>query len=68
MYLEKVFASAREKENAELQTKINEYFRSFKVFTPFVLQKIDFSKKEVWVFLGAGIVNRWLEFLLKSNV
>lgn len=68
VYLEKVFASAREKENAELQTKINEYFRSFKVFTPFVLQKIDFSKKEVWVFLGAGIVNRWLEFLLKSNV
>lgn len=68
VYIEKVFASAREKDNEELQNKVNDFFRSFKVFTPFVLQIIDFSKEEVWVFLGAGIVNHWLDHLLKSNL
>lgn len=58
VYLEKTFTSTREKENEETERKINQIFNNFETFDDNVLKLISKSNKEVWVFLGAGIVNQ----------
>ena len=67
VYLLDVFSSAREKEGDLMQKKIDRYFRKFKKYDDNVLEMINESKNEVWIFLGAGTCNELLEKFKKEH-
>ncbi len=67
VYIEKTFTSKREKENIEIENKIDEAFSCFNKFDESILEKINLKEKEVWVFLGAGIINKYIFNILKNN-
>lgn len=67
VYLEKVFSSEREKNDIYLQKKIDKIFKNFKKFDLNVLNKIQKEKKEVWIFLGAGIIDKYIDIILKKE-
>lgn len=60
VYLDKVFPSSREKVSTFKQLKINKIFKKYRLFTPSIINLINPKKAEVWVFLGAGIVNGYI--------
>lgn len=64
VYLDDVFTSSREQINNELQNEIDSYFTMFKKFNPLVLEDINPNKKQVWVFMGAGIINQYIKKLI----
>lgn len=66
-YLAKVFTSKRENEDTYKQLKINKIFRKYRSFNPNILKLIDSSREEVWVFLGAGIINNYIQKIIKKN-
>lgn len=66
VYIENVFTSEREKENIHLQNQIDEIFKPFSKFNMNILNKINKENKEVWVFLGAGEVNKYIDKITKS--
>lgn len=66
VYLENVFTSSREQENLNLQEKVDDFFLGFQKFNLQILKTLSPQKKEVWVFLGAGIVNRYLSEIVKQ--
>lgn len=67
VYIEKVFTSKREKLDPKNEEYINDKFSSFFKFDPSILKKIDFLKKEVWIFLGAGVVNKYILTILNEK-
>ena len=67
VYLLDVFSSAREKEGDLMQKKVDRYFRKFKKYDDNVLEMINESKNEVWIFLGAGTCNELLEKFKKEH-
>lgn len=56
VYIKDVFASAREKYNNEVQKVIDEKFSMFKKYEKYQLKSLDFDKKIVYIFLGAGTI------------
>lgn len=66
VYMMDVFTSKREKNNQSLQNKIDRYFKRF-----MKIDKLDFNKiglkEDVWVFLGAGVANKYIRKLIKNN-
>jgi UDP-N-acetylmuramate--alanine ligase len=66
-YVDHVFSSKRETGNNQLEKKVARAFRSFPVFTPEVLKNISRDKKEVWVFMGAGTVNEYMNLINDGN-
>lgn len=67
VYLEKVFPSQRENTDTFKQLKINKIFKNYRSFSPNVLNIIDKNKDEIWVFLGAGIIDKYISIILKNN-
>ena len=67
VYIEETFTSKREKINKELENKIEVLFSCFNKFDNTTLNKINYNKKEVWIFLGAGIVNKYIFDILENN-
>lgn len=63
VYLAEVFTSKREKYNLYKQLKINKIFNLFHKFDPDILKQISPEKKEVWVFLGAGTIDNYINEL-----
>jgi UDP-N-acetylmuramate--alanine ligase len=66
-YVDHVFSSKRETGNNQLENKVTRAFRKFPVFTPEVLKTISKDKKEVWVFMGAGTVNEYMNLISDTN-
>jgi hypothetical protein len=56
-----VFSSMREEKSKDYQKKVDNYFRCFNKFDEGIIKKIDKTKKEVWVFLGAGNASEYLK-------
>ena len=67
VYIEKVFASERELKDIYKQAKINKIFNEFEKFNENVINEIDENMKEVWIFLGAGEVNKYINQILKEK-
>lgn len=67
VYIENVFSSEREKSNLYLQKKIDRIFKNFEKFDLNILNKIQKEKKEVWIFLGAGQINKYIDTILKKE-
>lgn len=66
VYLVDVFTSKREKKNQKLQKKIDSYFKLFPKYCNEVLETIG-SHDEVWIFLGAGVINDYIKKLINEN-
>ncbi len=66
-YLAKVFPSQREEESKYKQLKINKIFKEYPNFSPSILDRIDKNKNEVWVFLGAGVIDKYIMTILGKN-
>lgn len=67
IYLAKVFTSKRESENVYQQLKINKIFKNYRSFTPKILDLIDKKKFELWIFLGAGTISKYIKELIKNE-
>lgn len=67
IYLAKVFTSKRESENIYQQLKINKIFKNYRSFTPKILDLIDKKKFELWIFLGAGTISKYIKELIKNE-
>lgn len=67
IYLAKVFTSKRESENVYQQLKINKIFKNYRSFTPKILDLIDKKKFELWIFLGAGTISKYIKKLIKNE-
>lgn len=67
VYIEKVFTSQREGKDIYKQSKINKIFCEFSRFNKDSLKQISKNKKEIWVFLGAGEVNKYINEILKKK-
>ena len=67
VYIEKVFASERELKDMYKQAKINKIFNEFEKFNENVINEIDKNLNEVWIFLGAGEVNKYINQILKEK-
>ncbi len=65
VYIDKVFTSTRESTDTYSQLKINKTFKDFNKFKKSVLKEISKDKKEVWVFLGAGIINQYIKEIVE---
>lgn len=61
VYMLDVFSSMREGKSMVYQKKVNRYFRCFSKFNEEVINKINKTKNEVWVFLGAGNASEYLK-------
>lgn len=66
VYLEKVFTSVRENNSIYLQKKIDKIFSKFNKFNKSVLENINKENKDIWIFLGAGEVNKYIDEILES--
>lgn len=66
VYIENVFTSAREKHSDLLEKKIFDNLSKYKKFNNDVLKNISRSKKEIWVFLGAGCINRYIKEIINQ--
>lgn len=60
VYIEKVFTSKREKVNSTLERSVENGFCKYQKFNSEMLKNIDDNQKEVWIFLGAGVVNKYI--------
>ncbi len=67
VYIENVFSSKREKENLILEQEINDFFNEFEKFNINVIKEINQNKDEIWVFLGAGTVNKYIDLLINNK-
>lgn len=67
VYLENVFASKREASDYQKDEDVKKYFKKFEKFDNSVIDKININKKEIWLFLGAGIVNQHIFHLLNKE-
>ncbi len=67
VYIEKTFTSKREKDNLDNENLVNKLFEKYKKFDKEIINKIDGNKKEIWIFLGAGIVNKYISIILNKN-
>lgn len=65
VYIENIFSSKRE---LERKMDINKLFKVFNKYDKNTLELIDKRKEEVWVFLGAGIVNKEIANIIKGNI
>ena len=65
VYLEDVFSSKREIEGKMESKKL---FKTFNKYHKDVLKQIDKRKEEVWVFLGAGVVNKEIANIIYGNI
>ena len=63
IYIDKVFTSKREGYDKYQQLKIDKIFKNFKSFDIETLNKINKKKREIWVFLGAGSVDKYMDRL-----
>lgn len=67
VYIEKVFVSEREEYSKKLENKVFDEFKEFNRFTRSVISKIQKDKKEIWVFLGAGCVNKYIKQIINER-
>ena len=67
VYLEDVFTSKREEFDWKKENELRKYFDEFDKFENCILNYIDKKKKEIWVFLGAGVINRHISYLINDN-
>lgn len=67
VYIAKTFASSREKGKEELETKVKKAFNKYKSFDVSVINKINTMAKEVWIFLGAGVINKYIFDIINKN-
>lgn len=65
VYIENIFSSKRE---LERKMDINKLFKVFNKYDKNTLKLIDKRKEEVWVFLGAGIVNKEIANIIQGNI
>lgn len=65
VYLENVFSSKREIDGKMESKKL---FKTFNKYHKDVLKQIDKRKEEVWVFLGAGVVNKEIANIIHGNI
>lgn len=63
VYVDKVFTSAREKQNKYLQLKVDKIFKRFYCYSKNILNQINKENDEIWVFLGAGNINEYIKEL-----
>lgn len=63
VYIEKTFTSKREKKKEKLEKEVDEIFKKYQTFNKEVLKRITKEKSEVWVFLGAGTVDQYINEL-----
>lgn len=63
VYIEKTFTSKREKRKEKLEKEVDEIFKKYQTFNKEVLKRITKEKSEVWVFLGAGTVDQYINEL-----
>lgn len=63
VYIEKTFTSKREKRKEKLEKEVDEIFKKYQTFNKEVLKRITKEKREVWVFLGAGTVDQYINEL-----
>lgn len=66
-YLANVFTSKREGESIYKQLKVNKIFKDFRRFSPTIMDLIDKTKREIWVFLGAGTIDDYLKIIPKNE-
>lgn len=67
VYIASTFASSREKESKVLEEEVKKGFNNFCVFSEDIINQIDSSQKEVWIFLGAGVINKYILNILEKN-
>lgn len=67
VYLEDIFTSKRESIDNLKEEKIKNYFSEFDKFNEDILKKIDKNKNEIWIFLGAGIINKHISHIMKEE-
>lgn len=65
VYVDFVFTSSREKYSEVLEDKCKKIFKKFKIFNNntinIVKNSISNNEKIIWIFLGAGKINEYLE-------
>lgn len=66
VYIADVFTSAREKENLDKQKKINKIFQKFLKFDKGILNLISKEQKEIWIFLGAGEIDKYIQDIINK--
>ncbi len=67
VYIEKVFTSAREPYNENLEEEVIKCFSNYKRFNIDVLKNVKKERKEVLVFLGAGRINKYIKQIINEK-
>lgn len=63
VYIDDVYPSKREPYNKYKQMKVDKIFKEYGKFKIDLLKRINKHKKEIWIFLGAGTINKYIKEL-----
>lgn len=67
VYIAEIFSSKREEHSKINKSEFERIFPMFLKFDENILSLIDKEKSEVWVFIGAGVVNNYIYKILNEN-